>query len=308
MFKSGHLIQFVIILLFVQMLLSSCHALVEDEFDNYTQMPVMNALLQADSTFKVQVSLTAALTDSTPVYVDNASVIIESIAEIPDTLIYDEKGWYISPRVVKAGVSYSCKVNIPDYPELSAQTAVPYPTEIGFVLFTDLAGRGEEAEKISSVEFAIPNDRNKKLCWQVELITEGMRTGYDFETGEWTEYFGAENEYLYMLAGQDTVLLNEANPLTLFSNKMMSGNSYKVRFYFNENYTRFSSNVTPYIILKTVDESYYKYMKQYYIYESASWSDIGKTSQQYPLYSNVKNGLGVFTGMSVTKKKLEITD
>jgi len=308
MFNSGQFIRFVICLLFVQIFLSSCHALVEDEFDNYEPIPVMNGLLQADSVFRVQISLTANLTDSTPIYVSDAQVVIENDIDTPDTLIYTEKGWYISPRVVKSGVSYSCKVKIPDYPELNAQTIVPYPTEIVSVVFTDLVGRGEEAEKISSVEFVIPNDRSKKLCWEVELITERMRMHHNFGTSEWTEYFGAEKEYIYMLAGQDTVLLNEANPLTLFSNQMMTGNSYKVRFYFNENYTRFSSNVTPYIILKTVDESYYKYLKQYYIYESAGWSDIGKTSQQYPLYSNVTNGLGVFTGMSVTKKKLEIAN
>lgn len=133
-----------------------------------------------------------------------------------------------------------------------------------------------------------------------------MKSNYNIKTGEWTEYFGVESEYIYMLAGQDTVLLHEANPLTLFSNKKMTSNSYKVKFYFNENYTTFYSNETPYIQLRTVDESYYNYLKQYYIYESASFAEIGKSPQKYPLYSNVKNGLGVFTGMSVTKKLLEI--
>jgi len=255
----------------------------------------------------VQVTLSANLTDSVPPPVDNALVIIETSAEMPDTLVYTEKGWYISSRVVKAGVNYTCKVNIAGFPQISAQTTVPEPAAIDSVVFTDLAGRGEEGEKISSVEFSIQNDLTRKQFWQVQLITEGMRTDYNFEKNEWTEYFGIEDEYIYMLAGQDTVLLNEANPLFLFSNKMMKSNRYRVKFYFNENYTQFNRDQTPYIVLRSVDESYYKYLKQYYIYESAGYTDIGKTPQKYPLYSNINNGLGVFAGISSTRKELLLT-
>jgi hypothetical protein len=59
--------------------------------------------------------------------------------------------------------------------------------------------------------------------------------------------------------------------------------------------------------LLNVDESYYRYQKQYYIYESAGYIDIGQSPQKYPLYSNVTNGLGVFTGMSKSIKELSLT-
>jgi len=293
-------------ILLICTLFFSCHNLVEDEFDNYEQLPVMNGLFQADSIFKVQISLTANLTDSTPAFAPNAQVVIKSNESGSDTLIYIENGWYVSPKVVKAGESYTCKVNIPGFPQMSAQTTVPEPTVIDSVVFTDLASRGEEGEKISSVEFNISNNLSKKLFWQVQLISEGFKTDYDFENNKWIEYYGIENETIYMLAGQDTILLNEANPLTLFSNKLMKKNTYKVKFYINENYTHLNSDQTPYILLRTVDESYYKYLKQYYIYESAGNTDIGKAPQKYPLYSNVTNGLGVFAGFSTTRMKLEI--
>lgn len=297
---------FLITGLIMFVILSSCHSLVEDEFDNFNQIPVINSLLQADSTFRVQVTLTANLTDSTPIYISDAQVIIESSIGTPDTLIYAEKGWYVSSRVVKTGISYSCKVNVPDFPQMSAQTTVPEPTGIDSVIFTDLAGRGEEGEKISSVEFRISNNPNKKQFWEVQLVSEGLKSDYNFETGEWVEYFGSENEYIYMLAGQDSVLLNEANPLTVFSDSIMKMNFYSVKFYFNANYTQFGSSDIPYIMLRSVDESYYKYLKQFYIYNSASEINIGQSSQKYPLYSNVKNGLGMFSGISASKKELII--
>ena len=60
----------------------------------------------------------------------------------------------------------------------------------------------------------------------------------------------------------------------------------------------------PVVVLKSVDESYYRYLKQLYIYETSGYVTIGQAQQFYPLYSNVKNGLGVFTGVSVTRKEL----
>ena len=288
-------------------LFSSCHLLVEDEFPDFKKVPVLNGFLQADSTFRVQVTFTANLTDSVPAPVVNAVVIIETTTNNPDTLVYTEKGCYASPKVVKAGESYTCIVNIPGFPQMTAQTTVPEPTEIDSVVFTDLAGRGEEGEKISSVDFVTSNDINKNIFWQVQLISEGFKTDYDFENNKWIEYYGIENETIYMLAGQDTVLLNEANPLTLFSNKLIKKNSYNVKFYFSENNTRLYSDQIPYVVLRTVDESYYKYLKQYYIYESAGYTAIGKTPQKYPLYSNVKNGLGVFAGFSTTRKEIPLT-
>lgn len=286
---------------------SSCHSIVEDEFENYKPVPVMNGLLQADSTMRIQISLTANLADSTLKFVDNAMVIIESDVNTPETLSYTAEGWYVSEQRVKAGATYTCKVLIEGFPVITAQTAVPEATDFDSIVFTEFAGRGTEGEKISSVEFRIPNNNSKKQFWEVQLITEGLKPNFNFETYEWTEHFGSEIEYIYMIAAQDSVLLNEANPLTVFSNQKIKKPDYTVKFYVNESYVNLRYSDTPYILLKTIDESYYKYLKQYYLYDSAEGISIGKSPQRYPLYSNIKNGMGVFTGISSVRKELKVT-
>lgn len=295
--------QYFLVYISLYLILSSCHRLVEDDLKNTQLVPTMNSLLQSDSTFRVQISLSSGLSDTTPVLVSNAVVVIESNLDTPDTLLHDEKGWYVSSRLIKAGGKYSCKATIPGYPTLSAQTTVPLPTEISSVKYQKSAGRDEEGGKISSLEFTIQNDKSTSKFWQVSLISEGVLAVYDFENKKWIEYFGTEYKDIYMIAGQDPVLLNEANPLTLFSNKFIAGNSYKVKFYYNATYTNFNSTHKHYIILKSVDESFYQYLKQYYIYSTSGFIDIGHTAQRYPLYINVKNGLGIFTGLSVFKKE-----
>ena len=281
--------------------------MVEDEFKHYEPMPVMNGLLQADSTFSVQISMSANLSDSTPVYVTNAELIIENTTDFPDTLHYTAKGWYVSSRIAKAGETYTCQANIPGYPTLRAQTTVPMPTVIDSVLFTDLAVRGEEGEKISSVEFRIKNELHSSKFWRLELRIGGVGTHYDFEKEEWSNAYREQDAYLFIKPEQDSVFLYEPNPLNILSNKKMKKDSHWVKFYINENYNSFNSRTdTFFIVLHNIDESLYKYQKQYYISQSSGSSGIGSSQQNYNLYSNIENGLGLFTGTSTTRKDIPL--
>jgi hypothetical protein len=133
--KSIHLYFLVSILLF-----SSCHSLVEDELPAMKSTPVINSILKVDSVFKVHVSLTANLGDSVPKPVANALVVIRSSTDTPDTLLYTQKGWYVSSRVVKANTYYSCLADIPGCPQVSAQTYVPQASEITRVVFKVVGG------------------------------------------------------------------------------------------------------------------------------------------------------------------------
>jgi hypothetical protein len=267
-------------------------------------MPVMNGLLQADSTFRVQVSLTSNLNATDPTYVTNARVIVESSDDVPDTLVYAEKGWYISARTVKAGASYTCWAEIPNYPTISAQTTIPAQTKIDSISYIDLVGRDEEGDKISSIQFRIRNNVAINSYWSFNLKVKGVYTRHNWDTDEMIDTLIVSDKYFYMKAEQDSVLLNEANPLEVFSNSKMKNDQYWVRTYFNEHSGYIGSKDTLVIELLNVDESYYRYMKQYYIYESASYPSIGQSNQKYPMYSNVKNGLGLFTGLSVTRKEI----
>jgi len=303
-----HYLLYFIVFLCIQFLLSSCHSLVDDEFPNYEPYPVLNGLLQANSTFKVQLSLTANLTDTAPTYVSNAWVIIESSVDTPDTLVYTEKGWYVSARTVKVGASYTCRAEIPNFPIISAQTTIPARSEIDSVAYIDLVGRDEEGDKVSSIQFRIRNNAAIKSFWSFNLKVKGVYTRHNWETGEMYDTLIVSDKYFYMKAEQDSVLLNEANPLEVFSNSKMKNDHYWVRTYYNEHSGYIGSKDSLVIELLNVDESYYRYIKQYYIYESAQYPSIGQSNQKYPMYSNVKNGLGLFTGMSVTRKNFTLKD
>ena len=295
-----------IIALLLFVLLSSCHSLVEDEFDNFAQQPVMNALLKADGTINVQISLTANLTDSALLYVSNAQVIIESNTQTPDTLEYTEKGWYGCSRRVIVGETYTCTANIPGYAALSATTTIPWPTVIDSVIYTDLAERGEDGEKISSVQFRIQNDVGSLKFWELKLKIRSGGTHYDYDVGDWSDSPYESDGYIYIKPEQDPVFLYEPNPLEIFSNKKITKDNHWVKFYINSRYNGFSSSRrdTAFIELQNIDVSFYTYQKQFYIYQSSGQPVLGSSMQNYNLYTNVKNGLGLFTGTSTTRKDI----
>jgi hypothetical protein len=103
---------------------------------------------------------------------------------------------------------------------------------------------------------------------------------------------------------RDSVLLAEAEPLTIFSNKKMNKDTYRVKFYIES----YGSGSNPqrgyYILMLSLDESYYKYQKQLYLYEMSAYEGLGSSPQTYPLFSNVTNGLGIFTSYSVYRKSV----
>jgi hypothetical protein len=184
---------------------------------------------------------------------------------------------------------------------------VPVPSAIDSIVYTDLAGRGEEGEKISSVSFQVRNDQSVTKFWKIQLISKGLHQVYDWETREWSEKMEVLNIPVNVKLGQDSVFLNEPHPLEVFSNRKMKSTMYPVCVYLNEYYYSFNSNDTLFVQLLHLDESYYKYLKQYYLYETAGYINIGQSAQKYPLYSNVTNGLGIFTGFSITRKEFKMT-
>jgi hypothetical protein len=290
--------------LIFMLFLISCNSLVTDELEQCEKVPVLNGLLQADSIIKVQIAFSASLSDSSIEYIDNAEIVINCNEISPDTLQFSGNGWYVSSKVAKPGTDYYCKVKIPGYPLMESHAFVPEYTAIDTVVFTDLAGRGEEGQKISSIEFSIVNDKSKELFWEVQLITNRELLLYN-ETKQEMEFITDELiENIDMTPGQDSVLLNETAPLNVFSNKKIKDTNYRIKFNIDENSTHFDLNSKSFITLKSVDKSYYRYLKQYYIYKSGQSPAIGQTSQKYSLYSNVVNGLGLFAGIAVTRKQL----
>ena len=287
--------------------LSSCGQIIEDKFDDFAPTPILIGILEADSTFCIQVGITANLTDTVPTLANNAIVIISNTSNTPDTLQCSTNGKYISHRKVKAGETYSCVVKIEGFKTITGQTTVPIATMIDSVNFTEKASKTDGGSILSSFDFMIKNIANKEEYWEVGFELDGVF--HDF----YSNYTTTHNYNISMPSGQDPVMLNEAIPLNLFSDKSMSTSQYKVKFMFYKAglyYLDFPDDVidSTMIVLKSVDKSYYEYVKNYYIYQTGKEYGFSFSSQHYPLYSNIENGYGIFTSFSTCRYRYKFEE
>jgi hypothetical protein len=95
-------------------------------------------------------------------------------------------------------------------------------------------------------------------------------------------------------------------PIALFSNEIISDSVYTLSL----NYTTgssFSNNGGPFreklypikVELRTLTYDYYRYKKQYYLYEQGRYADgLINAVTASPVYSNIENGNGIFAGYS----------
>ena len=274
------------------LLFSSCSVkLIEDEFPDFVKKPVINASLTPDSVMKVHLSYTANLSDTVMPPVTNAQVNIISDGGDMVNLNYEGKGYYTCNQKPIAGEGYTCHVTIPGLEEVTAHTKLPEPSHIISTEFTQKAGIDDNGMEYSSLKITFDNDLTQNRCYHVRLLYKSA-----YYNNIWNE------DYIVIDPKNDTVFLAEAAPLYIFSNKKMTTTNPTITVNFSE-----SDNLTaPYTLeLRTADDSYYTYMKHLYLYQlGVSGGGFGQIPPAYNLYSNVKNGYGIFTSYSCEQKSI----
>ena len=283
---------------------NSCIEQVDDFEEAIVAKPVVNALLIADSTISVHISMTTAMSATGISIVDNATVIITNSLNDSDTLKYCGDGMYSCENVAKEGVTYNCTVYIPGHDTIMATTSMPFKTEVSNIQIERNASRGEEGEEYVGVSFILHNNRLDTSYWDLQMFEFGRRKYYVFEEHKYYEGVVYYPQWLIFKPEADPVLMNEAPPLNLISNCYMNGSEYKVQFYFSVYEVDIDYNAGFSVELRSVSKSYYEYQKRLTIYESAMELQMGVGNNNYSLYSNVKNGNGIFASCAINRKEL----
>lgn len=270
---------------FILIALISCRELVQEDFPEFLAVPTVNSILIADSTFKVHVSLADKIdTNQLPVN-DNATVILYVDGQFREALTYFENGVYSSITIIEPQKTYDCEVNIPGYQTVYCNDIIPDPVTISDIVHIKKAGMDREGLTYPAIQFTFTNNPEEELYF--EAVIRLIKYGYE-QTAE-------------LLFITDPVLLNEGLPVALFSNELISGESYTMTI----NYTTGSgssggTNLYPLILeFRTVSRNYYQYVKQLVFYEQGRYPDqIGSPLTVASLFSNINEGYGIFAGFS----------
>ena len=110
--------------------LFSCKKVVQSNFSDIEQQPVVNSILKADSALIVNLSYTTSLNPGEIEYIDNATIRFYVDGNIEETVINSNNGMYSPNIIVEPDREYSCEIDIPGQEMLTCKTIIPRKSNI----------------------------------------------------------------------------------------------------------------------------------------------------------------------------------
>lgn len=288
-----------LVIVFTALTLTSCRELVQDEFPDFTSVPVVNSFLVADSLIKVHVSLTGKLEAVPLTVVDQATVTCYVNDSVAVDLTPAGDGYYIGNKRVKAGSVYRFRVSIPGYTDMTATDTIPEPVPLISIEHINDGGIDEEGFKFPAVHITFPVDPDHLSYYELTIMVAGYHDRW---------YKAALEEF------SDPVLLAEGLPIAVFSTEKIRDTTYTFKIDYQSGTTSYNIPNTeimmvkynPFFVeLKAISWQYYQYLKQLYLYNTGRYPEFRFGSYQaFPIFSNVTGGKGIVAGYSVYRSEI----
>ncbi len=305
----------------------SCDRMIEDfELKNKPEKLVLNALLTPDSSLKVNLSSSLMANEriSSLPYIDDATISVYEDGVLLDSPIYRGNGNYLIENIhPKVGHSYTIYANTNDADEVFSSVTIPEKPVILSVdtsFMRDIPEVGclgcENNNYIDlTVKFRDKPDENNyykievkyyhtyKQCTRDTVIIDAMESPVfycleaDTTTRFETLYITSNNSFIdFYRYGDDFYLSNISyssdGKALYFSDKLFTSADNQVTIQINSYEASAISGYKCYVYLYTIDENLY----QFY-HSLARWNEIdgNPLAEKVTLYTNVQNGLGVFS-------------
>jgi hypothetical protein len=292
----------IILFLFAALVFCSCRKQVSDyDRPDFDPQPTLNAVLQEDQPVWAQVTFAQCLDSVHPAPCTDAEVLLYVDGQFTEKLQHDGKGRYVGETTAEALHKYACKVVIPGYDTLFAQTEMPEKPVVTLVEIMENATVDEEGNPCPAFLVTFKTDPNIKEYYQMNmdaLFRNDYASGYSFSKGTITSSINTD----------DPVLLNEGSDRLLFSNEIITETDYTLKVnstFGNHGWGGDHSGTavrSGYVVVRMhgLSESAYHYMKSQNAFEEPdAYSNLflGVISP-INLYSNVENGRGVFAAIA----------
>jgi hypothetical protein len=285
----------VIIAILIALSLSGCRTLVSDDFPDFENLPTVNSILVEGEPLSVLVSMTGKI-DSLPLSaVNNAIVNLYIDGDFGEQLENTGSGTYTSKTIVEAGKEYRCKVAIPNRDTILCRQTLPVASPILKIEHINIAGRNEEGTTYPAIKLTFRNNKEEQNYCEVVIK---YFLPFDDQPGQ---------HIVWLQTIIDPIILNEGLPIALFSNELIKDSTYTMTLNYSNGCAGssgggpFRTTLFPLVVeLRSVTYDYYRYKKQYYLYQKGITADgLLSPVTASPLYSNIESGYGIFAGYSV---------
>jgi hypothetical protein len=266
--------------------LISCEKPVNLDIPSDEPKLVLNSFFSPDEAFIIHLSGSVSVMDTSINAVNDARIIIFENDRPIDTLCQGSEGYYLSNITAKRNNIYSIKAEHENYPAISASDILPEKTAILSATHVKDAGYDEEGRLYDQINIRFSDPAHTENFYEAAI--------YHLYT-----YNGQQARNALVLFSNSSILINEGDleyypNYVVFSDKLLhETNEIDLNFFFHSEL----DNSRLILQWRNISRDYYTYRKSIIRHLNNQQSDIwGGTGEPIQLYSNIKNGHGIFAG------------
>lgn len=291
-------------LLSVSLIYISCEKVIPFEGDVNTPKLVINSVFESDSTFKVHVSSSRSVIDTSSFEnIDDAVVTIkDGNGNVIEVLNHVVNGFYKGQVLPEENTTYILKVNHPNYADITASDSLPSPIIINSVDTSTILDPINGNRLRISMNFDDPENNQNYYLLETYSVNEYLIV----ENLDTVEYELDTTKQFMVLT--DEVFQNGGSPWRdqgLFNDLLFNGQNKTLEIEIpNENWSGSEDGydwsyktLTLRLYLHNITISYYYYRTSLELFQNASGNPFAQPVQ---VYSNIENGFGVFAGSQIS--------
>ena len=288
----------------ISFLYISCEKVIPFDGDVTIPKLVINSIFVSDSTFKVHVSSSRSVIDTSPFQnIEDAIVTIkDNNGTIIETLNHLDNGFYAGQTYPSQNQIYTLDVNHPNYNNISASDSLPSPITINNVDTSTIIDPINGDRLQITMNFDDPENSQNYYLIETYSVNEYLV----IKNSDTTDYeLDTTKQYMVLT---DEVFQNGGSPWReqgLFNDLLFNGQNKELELEIPfEDYSEIESGyewsyktLGVRIYLHNISKSYYYYRTSLELYQSASGNPFAQPVQ---VYSNIENGFGVFAGSQIS--------
>jgi hypothetical protein len=309
--------------------LTSCIKTIDFDDKTLANRLVLNSQIMPSDFFSGTVrKSTSILSDASNPNVENGSVKLFENSKLLSEFTF-EKGYFMKPELnFKEGKTYRVEISA-DNQTISAETSIPEPAPV--LKMDSISLKPNGGERIMQIYITFRDNIETKDYYQV--------VAYEEQTYQITDQNGDKREYttaidlqiirddavfssVYTNFSNDVVDLNPENSYNIFPDDYFEGKEYKLKFGtksygtysygggvgygynaipgsgYQYGYPELISGKTT-VYFRKISKDLYNYLKYLKLYDTYKDNPI---AEPVPVYSNIKNGAGIFAGYTINSR------
>ena len=315
--------KYILIILLIATIFSCTKTLDFDEGNSETQL-VLNSVIWPDSVFAASISKsTSILFDRQVGQITGGTLDLYEDGALLTQITSPTGQFYASGIKPKAGKSYRVVVNS-NGKQIEAETAIPNQAEVISIDTSSVKDEYGYRRINYKVKIKDPvGDDYYRIVVMNEQLTQVSSRDYPEMNKITKKYYYSKTQYwinsddpvfnsVYNNMGEDIIDMGPENDYNIFPDDYFKGKEYSVQFQMSPNgygyYSPYSSVYdynpnSPYkmiferqtIHIQKLSKDLYNYLKYLKLYNHYHDNPF---SEPVPVYSNVKNGTGIFAGFN----------